>query len=266
MQTQTQRTKTVIARQLSAKELYYYFFPRSYPTWAKITFAGGAGLLFLGGLFLRQLPILGFGLLSGLIGLMLQWWINKSNPNDAQYDAWVKQQAKSLYKRGLQTLGITESQLSDHAMWIQSYVLPGTFDADEYLSNTVHIKPGTDGCYRSSINVFTFIYPMTHSFAIFKSDVHAFKPSLHNDEDDIYPYRHIISATTSRTRETIFLGEREFPYQVEQFCLKLANGETIPLSATVRVKPSGSVAGVPTLTLPDTNFSWTLNKLRAMLQ
>jgi hypothetical protein len=151
-------------------------------------------------------------------------------------------------------------------MWIQSYVLPGTIDADEHILDTVHIKPGKDGRYRCSINVFTFIYPMTHSFAVFKSDINAFDPSFHNDEDDIYPYRHIIGATTSRTQETIFLGEREFPYQVEQFCLKLANGETIPLSATVRVKPSGSVAGVPTLALPDTNFSWTLNKLRAMLQ
>jgi hypothetical protein len=263
---QTQKTKAVIARQLSAKELYHYFFPRNYPTWAWMAFAGGTILLFIVGSFLQQIPIIGFSALVALIGLTTRWLINRSNPNDAQYDAWVKSQAKMLYKRGLLTLGITESQLSDHAMWIQSYVLPGSLDAEEHISDTVHIKPGKDGRYRSSINVFTFIYPTARSFAIFKSDVHAFSPSLHNDEDDIYPYRHIIGATTSRTRETILLGEREFPYQVEQFCLKLANGETIPLSATVRVKPSGSVAGVPTLTLPDTNFNWTLNKLRAMIQ
>lgn len=95
--------------------------------------------------------------------------------------------------------------------------------------------------------------------------MNAFYPSLHNELDEIYAYRHIISATTSKSRDNIFLGEQEFPYQVEQFCLKITNGETIKLSATIKAKPFGSVPGIPTLTLPDTNFTWTLGQLRSML-
>lgn len=145
-------------------------------------------------------------------------------------------------------------------------MLPGSFDADEYDAEVVWLKYGKDGRCRSSINVFTFIYPTSRSFGIFKSDVNALFPSLHNDEDEVYPYRHIISATTSKTRDTILLGEQEFPYQIEHFCLKITNGETVKLSATVKAKPSGSIPGVPTIALPDTNFNWTLGKLRSMLQ
>lgn len=263
---QTQTTKTGIARQLSARELYHYFFPLIYPVWARIAFAGGAILFVLVGLSLRLWLIFCLGLLVGLAGLLVYWRIKRANPDDDHYDTWVKSQAKYLYKRGLQTLGINEAQLTDHPLWIRSYVLPGSQAAADYDPATIRIQCGKDGTYRTSINVFTFIYPMARSFAIFKSDINAFRPSFHNDEDEFFPYRHIVAATTIRTQETLLLGERKYPYLVEQFCLKLSNGESIPLSAAVRIKPPGSVAGVPTLTLPNTHFSWTLNKLREIIQ
>ncbi len=263
---QTQKTKALIARQLSKQELYYYFFPRSSPIWVWIAFVGATFLLFIVGLVTQTLPMLGFGLLIGLAGLFTYWWIHRLNLNDEQYDIWVRSQSKLLYKLGLQALSLAESQLSDHPMWIQSYVLPGSLDAEEYDADVVWLKVGKDGRHRSSVNTFTFIYPTARAFAIFKSDVNAFDPGSHNDEDDIYPYRHIIGATTGRTREAILVEEQEFPYQIEHFCLKLTNGETIKLSATIKAKPAGSVPGIPTLNLPDTNYSFTLSKMRMMLQ
>jgi hypothetical protein len=262
---QTQKTKAVIARKLSKKELYNYFFPRRSSIWVKIALVGGA-LLFISGWFLHtNMLFIGPGALVGLSSGLAIWRTKRSNPNDEQYDTWVKSQGKILYQRGLQTLGITEAELSHHAFWIQSFVLPGSLDADEYDEEVTWLKQGQDGRHRASINVFTFIYPMARAFAIFKSDVNAFYPSLHNDLDEIYAYRHIVSATTYRIRDNIFLGEQEFPYLLEQFCLKITNGETIKLSATVKAKPFGSIPGIPTLTLPDTNFPWTLGQLRSML-
>ncbi len=114
---QTQRTKAVIARKLSEQELYNYFFPRRYPIWVWIAFAGGA-VLFIIGAFLQSMIIVGLSVLVGLIGVLMMWRTKRSNPNDEQYDTWVRGQGKILYKRGLQVLGITEAELSNHAFWI----------------------------------------------------------------------------------------------------------------------------------------------------
>ncbi|MBV9615828.1 MAG: hypothetical protein JO031_10275 [Ktedonobacteraceae bacterium] len=261
----TQRTKAVIARQLSSQELANYFAPRPYPIWVWVAFASGVALFIIGSL-LQNMIFIGLSILLGFIGILIMWRTKRSNPDDEQYDAWVKSQGRILYKRGLQALGITESQMSHSVLSILSYVLPGSLDADDYDEDVVQIKWGKDGRCRSSITVYTFIYPLARSFAIFKSDVNAFYPALHNELDEVYAYRHIISATTSKIRDTILLEEQEFPYQIEHFCLKISNGETIKLSATVKAKPAGSAASAPTIALPDTNFNWTLGKLRSMLQ
>ncbi len=261
---QTQKTRAVIARKLSEKELYNYFFPRRYSIWVWITLIGSA-ILFISAAVLQSTIFIVLCALSACLGVFIMWRTKRSNPSDELYDAWVRSQAKILYQRGLQALGITEAELSSHMLWIQSFVLPGSLDADEYDADVVWLKQGKDGRWRTSINVYTFFYPLARSFAIFKSDVNAFYPSLHNDLDEIYAYRHIVNATTSKIRDNVFLGEQEFPYQVEQFCLKITNGETIKLSATVKARPFGSVPGIPTLALPDTNFNWTLGQLRSKL-
>jgi hypothetical protein len=261
---QSQRTRAVIARKLSKKELYNYFFPRRNPIWVWIAFAGSATSLIIS-MFMHSMTFIGIAVFLGLIGVFRIWRTKRLNPNDEQYDAWVRRQGKILYTRGLEVLGITEAELSSHALWMQSFVLPGSRDADDYEAEVVWLKEGKDGRSRSSINVYTFFYPMARSFAIFKSDVNAFYPSQHNDLDEIYAYHHLVSATTKRIRDNIFVGEQEFPYLIEQFCLKITNGDTLQLSAAVKARPFGSVPGIPTITLPDTDFIWTLGQLRSML-
>ena len=262
---QTQKMKTVIAQQLSEQEIKNYFFPQPYPIWTWVALA--SGVIFIVLAFIAQNLFLGgVGIACILVGLFLIWKTKKSNPDDQQYDAWVENQGQILSQRGLQTLDITRSQMSDRMVHIRSYVLPGSLDANEYDPDSVWMKRGKDGYWRFSINVYTYIYPLPRYLAVFKSDINAFEPWVHNDLDEIFAYRHIISATTtSHFGDTILLGEQKFPYHMEQFCLKITNGEAVKLSATVKAKPPGSIAGIPRITLPDTGFNRTLNILRKLL-
>lgn len=262
---QTQKIKTVIARQLSQQELKNYFFPRRYPTWAWIALIIGV-ILLVPGLIAQKWFVSIAGLALILFGLFFLLKTKRSNPDDQQYDAWVENQGQILYKRGLQALDITRSQMSDRILHIRSYVLPGSFDANEYDPDSVWMKCGKDGYWRFSINVYTYIYPLPHYLAVFKDDINAFQPWLHNDLNEIYAYQHIVSATTmSEPGDAIFLEGQKFPYHMEQLCLKISNGDALKLSATVKAKPPGSLSGIPVIVLPDTGFNRMLNILRKLL-
>ncbi len=261
----TQRTKAVIARQLSQQELYNYFFPRPYPPWAWALVV--VGLILIGaGLFSSIWLISGFGLVLFLGALLFLLSIKRANPDDRLYDAWVENQGQLLARKGLHILDINRSQLSDRMLNMRSYVLPGSFDADEYDPDAVHMKRGKDGYWRFSINAYTYIYPLKDSLAIFKGDINALDPAFHNDRDEIYGYRHIVGANAiSQPGNKVLMKGQKFPYHIEYFCLKLSNGEAIKLSAAVKAKPPGSMAGVPMVTIPDTGFNRTLNILRKLL-
>jgi hypothetical protein len=260
-----QRTKAVIARQLSPQELYNYFFPRPYPPWAWGLVVGGLILICIG-------PISQFWLVSvvGLVlflgGLLYLLSIKRANPDDRLYDAWVEDQGQRLSQKGFHLLDITRSQMSDRMLNMRSYVLPGSFDAAEYDPNAVQMKRGQDGAWRFSINVYTYIYPLKDALAIFKGDINALDPAFHNDLDEIYGYRHIVGANTiTQSGNKILMSGQKFPYHIEYFCLKLSNGEAIKLSAAVKAKPPGSMSGVPMIALPDTGFNKMLNILRKLL-
>jgi len=258
----TQKMKTT--RSLSKQEVSNYFIPRRYPLWT--------GILIVIGIILIIVGLIVPNMISIVIGLFLELWgwswiysIKRANPNDAQYDAWVEKQGQILYRRGLQALGITKSQMSNPVIRIQSYVIPGSHEAKEYLAEDVKMKHGKDGDLRFSINVFTYIYPTTRSLAIFRGDINAFTPSHYNDLHEVYPYHHIVTATTSPLRDNIIINGENFIYRTEQLCLKISNGETIPLSATVKMGPLGSAPDVPRITLPETGFTRALHKLRQVL-
>jgi hypothetical protein len=262
---QNQKTKSVIARQLSGQELTNYFFPRPYPIWAWAALGVGVILIVLA-LITKNLFISIVGIVLILVGLFFLWQTKRSNPDDQQYDAWVENQGQALYKRGLHALDITRSQMSDRMLHIRSYVLPGSFDANDYDPDTVWMKRGKDGYWRFSINVYTYIYPLPHYLAVFRGDINAFEPRLHNDLNEMYAYYHIIGATTvSDPEDAIFIGGQKFPYQTEQFCLKISNGDSDRLSATIKAKPPGSLSSIPAIVLPDTGFNKTLNILRKLI-
>jgi hypothetical protein len=260
-----QRTKAVIARQLSQQELNNYFFPRPYPPWAWGLVVGGLILMGIGPL--SQLWLVSVAGLAVFLGSLLYLLsIKRANPDDRLYDAWVENQGQFLSQKGLQMLDISRSQMSDRMLNMRSYVLPGSFDADEYDPKAVRMKCGEDGYWRFSINVYTYIYPLKDALAIFKGDINALDPAFHNDRDEIYSYRFIAGASiTSQSRDKILIGGQKFPYRIEQFCLKLNNGETIKLSAAVKAKPPGSMSGIPMIALPDTGFNRTFNILRKLL-
>lgn len=261
----TRKTKAVIARQLSQQELNNYFFPRPYPPWAWAMVVIGPLLMPIGPI--AQLWLVDIlGLLLFLWGLLFLVSIKRANPDDRLYDAWVESQGQLLAQEGMQRLDITRSQISDRVLNMRSYVLPGSFDAAEYDPKAVYMKRGKDGYHRFSINVYTYIYPLKNSLAIFKGDINALDPTFDNDKDDIYPYRHIMGVNTIiQPRNTVLIGGQKVPYRIEQFCLKLKYGETIAWSAAVKAKPPGSISGLPTVALPDTAFNKTFNILRKIL-
>lgn len=258
-----QRQKKVSVRDLSEQEVVNYFFPRPIPVWTSIAIITGVVLLIIGGI-LQNIFVMAAGLVVGFISGYIIYKTVRSNPNDAQYDAWVERQGKALYSRGLQMLGI-QLHNRDTVQCIRSYVLPGSLAAQDYIADDVLMKRGKDGRLRFSINVYTYIFATTQWVAVFKSDVNAFTPLIHNDMHEIYAYRHIVGATTSQLRDEVIFEERRFPYRTEQFCLKIANGETVRLSAAVKAGPLSSAPGVPAIRLPNTGFDRTLNELRQIL-
>jgi hypothetical protein len=261
----TQRTKAVIARQLSQQELSNYFFPRSYPLWAWVMVVVSPILIGIG--LISQLWLMSIAGLAIFLGSLLSLLsIKRGNPDDRLYDAWVENQGQLLAQKGLHMLDITRAQMSDRMLNMRSYVLPGSFDAADYGQEAVHMKRGNDGEWRFSINVYTYIYPLKDALAIFKGDINALDPAFHNDQDEIYSYRSLAGACTmSQPGDKLLMGAQKFPYRIEQFGLKFNNGETIKLSAAVKARPPGSMSGTPTIMLPDTGFNRTFNILRRLL-
>ena len=83
--------------------------------------------------------------------------------------------------------------------------------------------------------------------------------------NEIYGYRNVTTATTMQTRDTVFIDEEEFSYRTEQFCLKIANGETVELSASIRARPMSNAQDAPDIRLPAAGYDKKLNKLRQIL-
>ncbi len=214
-------------RELSAQEVYNYFYPRPTPKWNIGAIVFGVALIPVG-IFLHSI-------LLSVAGA-----------------------------RGLDTLDI-QLHNQDQVLTIRSYVLPGSLTAHDYLHEEVLMKHGKDGRQRFSINVYTFIFCTARFLAIFESDVNVFNPLIHRDIHEIYGYPTIFTATTIPLEDTVVFDEQEVPYRTELFCLKFVNGETGKFSAAVKARPWGSIPDAPAITLPSTNFDKKLSKLRQIL-
>ncbi|HYU73864.1 MAG TPA: hypothetical protein VEL31_14380 [Ktedonobacteraceae bacterium] len=250
-------------RELSAQEVYNYFYPRPTPKWNIGAIVFGVALIPVG-IFLHSILLSVAGpIIVAIFGIIIYRRI-KSHPDDESYDAWVGSLARKLYARGLDTLDI-QLHNQDQVLTIRSYVLPGSLTAHDYLHEEVLMKHGKDGRQRFSINVYTFIFCTARFLAIFESDVNVFNPLIHRDIHEIYGYPTIFTATTIPLEDTVVFDEQEVPYRTELFCLKFVNGETGKFSAAVKARPWGSIPDAPAITLPSTNFDKKLSKLRQIL-
>lgn len=240
-----------------------YFEPRKLPVWAPVSFITAIMVLLIGWI-LGSILLIIVGIVLLLPGPVQLHKIMHANPTDEEYELWVNNQAQALYTRGLQVLGIKQEKLTDDALRVVSFVLPGSFAAQDYPPEETRIKYGRDGRMRFSIYVYTHLYFTEHYLAIFRCDVNAFNLN-HVEQHETYHYHHILSAMTKKANDIVIWNNVECPYRTEQLYLKIVSGECIEISATVKATPLDTNRPVPFTHLPHTNFDKTLNRLRHML-
>src|SRR5579884_1495909 len=189
-------------RPLSQEELTRYF--EKPPAFAsKLILIGLASLLFLG------LPCASLSHPYGFVWLlifgsplavgigMLVIFNARSRPTDEEYDAWVNSWKPSIYHYGMEKLGLDPHSIEAGELWIRGVVWPSRPDAAYYANNAspVQTKRGKDGFVRSSVNRFTFFYPMQHYIAVFIGDVNALGP-VRYQASQTYFYDDIVGIET----------------------------------------------------------------------
>ncbi len=242
-----------------------YFFPKPVPRGTIITCLVGALLLAIG-ISLQNVFLIALGCLLLLISASIIGVIRRSNPTDQQYDQWVQAQAQAMLPRALVKLNMRSYQVTDHILRTHSFVLPGSRMASHYPENEVQAKRGKDGQWRFSINVYTYFLPAEHYLAVYSCDVNAFNSSSHIEQTEEYFYNDIVGVTTHPLRDTTIIGNRQYHYRIELFSLRISNGDTIDLGASLKATPLDDGQDIPVFSLPHTGFDKTLTMLRSLLR
>lgn len=242
-----------------------YFFPKPVPAGSIITCLVGASVLAVG-IALQSIVPIASGCLLLLIGASIIGVIIRSNPTDQQYDQWVHAQAQAMLPRALAKFNMRSYQVTDHILRTHSFVLPGSRMASHYPEKEVQAKRGKDGQWRFSINVYTYFLPAEHYLAVYTCDVNAFDPSSCIEQTEEYFYRDIVGVTTHPLRDTAIIGERQYRYRIEQFSLRISNGDTIDLGASLKATPLDDGQDIPVFSLPHTGFDRTLTALRRLVR
>jgi hypothetical protein len=163
-------------------------------------------------------------------------------------------------------LNMRSYQVTDHILRTHSFVLPGSRMASHYPEKEVQAKRGKDGQWRFSINVYTYFLPAEHYLAVYSCDVNAFDPSSHIEQTEEYFYNDIVGVTTHPLRDTTIIGNRQYHYRIEMFSLRISNGDTIDLGASLKATPLDDGQDIPVFSLPHTGFDRTLTTLRRLLR
>jgi len=192
--------------------------------------------------------------------------IIRSNPTDQQYDQWVHAQAQAMLPRALAKFNMRSYQVTNQILRTHSFVLPGSRMASHYPEKEVQAKRGKDGQWRFSINVYTYFLPAEHYLAVYTCDVNAFDPPSHIEQTEEYFYSDIVGVTTHPLQDTALIGKRQYRYRIEQFSLRISNGDTIDLGASLKATPLDGGQDIPVFTLPHTGFDRTLTRLRSLLR
>ncbi len=242
-----------------------YFFPKPVPRGSIITCLVGALFLAIG-ISLQNIVLIASGCLLLLIGASIIGVIIRSNPTDRHYDQWVHKQAQAMLPTALAKFNMRRNQVTDQILRTHSFVLPGSHGASHYPEREVQAKRGKDGQWRFSINVYTYFLPAEHYLAVYTCDVNAFDPSSHIEQTEEYFYSDIVGVTTHPLRDTAIIGNRQYRYRIEQFSLRISNGDTIDLGASLKATPLDDGQDIPVFSLPHTGFDRTLTMLRRLLR
>ncbi len=255
----------VSTRQFSESEMKRYF-SRS-PTGAIVTTIIGALLVvfgLVGSPFLVLVAIAGLGLF-GIGSIIIFYKLLAFKPTDQEYDEWLENQSKVIVFNAVNKLGLDLRQvINQPPLRIHGFVLPGTRDANKYRIDELHAKKGKDGVWRFSVNVYTYFFPEEHHLGAFVGDVNALNQSAHNDKTEEYFYQDVVGATTYDEQDTIKFRGKDYQYRIQQFSLRITNGDSI--GASVSARPTDNRQNAPIFSIPDSGIDQTIAYIRWLLR
>jgi len=256
-----------------------YFFPKQISNGTIIIITAGAlfvlvgiPLLFTGGLSIYDIFLVIAGILLLIGGIRTILATRRSNPLDADYDAWLEKQARILLPRARRVMNLNERQMTGQVMCVHSVILPGSDLAGTYHDH-IHMKRGLDGRWRCSVNFYTFFFPADRHLAIFTRDVNAMRPRDHLDParadtnlSEEYFYADITTATISVFQDRAIIAGQECLYRVQQLSLKIANGEDVRLGAYLGAMPLNPKQADLKIALPDVHVNEIIGELRELIR
>jgi hypothetical protein len=191
----------------------------------------------------------------------------KSIPTDKEYDEWLKRRARGMIPRAFRKLNLDSSDLVAPLLRIDSFVLPGSRLAEYSSPDDVHMKEGKDGKWRFSVNVFMYLFPAEHSLAVFSGSVNALNQFARPvEETEEYFYDHIAGVTTSETTDNAVIYGYRYVYRIQQFSLRVVNGDNIHLGAYISASALDYNPQGPEIIPPTMNVDRLLAELRTILR
>ena len=252
-------------REFSNEQMRRYFTEERYPgKW--IVWAAIVGLAdFCSFAFNSYLGLFGAAVFVSLIAYIIIR--ARSIPTDKEYDEWLKRRARSMIPRAYRKLNLDRSDLIAPLLRIDSFVLPGSRLAEHFSPDDVQMKEGKDGRWRFSVNVFMYLFPAEHSLAFFSGSVNALNQFARPvEETEEYFYEHIAGATTFETKDYAVIHGYQYVYRIQQFSLRVGNGDNIDLGAYISASALDDNQQGPAIIPPTRNVDQVLAELRAILR
>jgi len=258
----------VSTQQFSESEMRRYFSKGL--TDAIVITIVGIVLIIVGSGIPGLAPVVFLGLGLGAIGIVITAYkLFASKPSDQEYDKWLENHANALVFGAGDKLGMQRNQVEAHIikqtlLSIHGFVLPGMSEAYKYRIDELRAKKGKDGVWRFSVNVYTYFFPEEHHLGAFVGDVNALNQSAHNDKTEEYFYQDVVGATVSDEQNTIEFRGKKYQYRIQQFSLRITNGDSI--GATVNARPADNRQNAPIFSIPDSGIDRTIAYLRMLLR
>lgn len=245
MNIQYQQRRKKSYRHLSKMKIERYFYPKKIismslviATTVSIFFVLVSFALFrLLGLTSVTLTLLFIDFILLFLGVWTIRTVITLNPGDEDYDEWLAYQASLVIRQAYDVLDLYESNLINKILSIHSIVLPGSSLADNYRDEIL-LKQGEDGKWRSSVNLYTYFFPVDGFIAIYTRSIDALNPAApYDDSSEEYFYEDLMGASFRTFRDTAIVNNQEFSYRVEQLSFKLFNGDAIGLGGYISARP-----------------------------
>jgi hypothetical protein len=222
---------------ISSESIRRYFYKKPSPFLPIVLIILGLIILF-GGYVLfqddrhngrggRSTPLLLFGLILLLVGIIKLLTRKKSPLTDEDIDAHFQKDIKAIEKIAMKKLGLDKDLLiqnREEPLTLKGPILWSTTGIDD---RDLMWKKGKDGIVRFSVNRVTVIYFSKHLLAAYACDYNFIKAVTLNETTSEYFYKDIVSVSTSETSTSYVLPNGVKLKQSQEFRLSITNGEAI---------------------------------------